>query len=441
LWLLARPSSGRALLSASLLAFTSFFYWYYGFFGVLFGGVMVLVHGWRTLGIRVLVVFVASFSAMIGPWLGLFISRWADIPGTDELAVFPPMQALGDAAALTWPWSVGGGRAEGTAVPLPLLLLGGLGAVGGLLRGAGQRRHNLGLVLAFLLFAGLSVGPAFPGAPYTILYGLAEPLRRYWWPLRHVVLAVPLVGVLAALALTLLRARVSRAWPTRLGVVFPAVLAVGLACATPALLAAQGAPTRVPLTAMRLPPPVYPELATRSPGVLLEPPLSPELSGTQHHLLLQRWHGHALLTGHAPWVERVRPPAWDRFIEENSFLSALQALERGELGDGPLSFDPLDLTSLRQAGLQTVTVNRAALPLKARPLVEAYVVLFDGLFGPAIARAPGIWAWDVDGWDGETSTVVLPSWSWPDALRRGGPEAPLVARRPRSQIFEREPLP
>jgi hypothetical protein len=137
-------------------------------------------------------------------------------------------------------------------------------------------------------------------------------------------------------------------------------------------------------------------------------------------------------------VARVRPAEWDAAVADNTFLSALQALERGELGDAPLRFEPADLAALRDAGLATVTLNRAALPLKAKPLVAAYVALFDTLFGRPIARAPGIWAWDTAAWDGETASVPLPGWTWPEGLPRAGPEAPLVARRPRSRVFERE---
>lgn len=298
------------------------------------------------------------------------------------------------------------------------------------------RRRTIGLAFALLLFVVLSLGPAFPGAPYTVLYGLASPLRRFWWPLRHVVLAVPLLGVFAALALTAIRQRVAARAP-RVAPVLTALLAGGLAVVMPALLGAQGAPTRAPLTAVRLPPPVYPELAALPPGVLFEPPLTPELSGTQQHLLYQRWHGKTLLTGHAPWVARARPAAWDAVVSGNSFLSALQGLERGQMEGRPFEFAPEDLATLHADGLRYVTVNRAALPLKAKPLVTAYVVLFEGLFGPALAHAPGIWAWDVGAWDGETASVDLPVWTWPPDLPRGGPEAPLVTRRPRSRVFER----
>ena len=439
--LLARPRLWRALVSAALLALTSFFYWYYGLFGVIFGGVVLLSRGREGPGLRPLLTFAAGFVVLIGPWLWLSAAAWSGIPGTDELAAFPPAEAVRDAADLTWPWAATGDRAAGTAVPLPIVVLGGLGlglGLGSRARGSsgGGARPRAGLGVALVLFVLLSLGPAFPGAPYTLLYGLAPPLRRFWWPLRHVVLAVPLLGVFAALALTALRDRWGRRSP-RAAPLLLGIAALGLALAMPASLDAQGVPTRVPLTAVRLPPPVYPELAARAPGVLFEPPLSPELSGTQQHLLYQRWHGHALLTGHAPWVARVRPAAWDRFVAENSFLAAAQALERGQLGDAPFAFEAADLAALRDGGLRTVTLNRATLPLKAKPLVRAYAALFDALFGAPIARAPGVWAWDVGAWDGHTRVVALPPWRWPADLGRGGPEAPLVARRPRSQVFER----
>ena len=66
-----------------------------------------------------------------------------------------------------------------------------------------------------------------------------------------------------------------------------------------------------------------------SEEVLLAPPLWPGLALAQQHLIDQRYHRKRLLGGHALWVDRLRPPAWDAFVAGNSFLAALQGLEQG----------------------------------------------------------------------------------------------------------------
>lgn len=436
-WLgfLRRPSHPFAVLAALLLAITSFFYWYYGLFGVLAGAALALPHlrrlPWRPIG-----TFAIGFLLLIGPWLALFVQHWASIPGTAEVDAFPHPESALDAAQLEWPWTVDAGRHSGMAMPLPALIAGSIGAVVCTVRLAQpkRRRMALGLLLAATLLALLSLGPAFPGAPYTVVYGLAAPLRRFWWPIRHVVVVTALWGVFGAIALTVLRDALS----SRGGPLVSAALALLVAATHPALLHDQGAPARIPLTPVALPPPVYPELSALPDGVLVEPPLAPEMAGTQQHLVHQRYHGKPLLSGHALWVDRVRPDDWDAFVAGNSFLAEMQRLERGEV-DGTFRFDPADLETLRGDGVRWFTLNRAALPLRAKPLVTAYDALFDALFGEPVARGKGLAAWDAANWDGETAEVVVPEWRWPAGLPRGGPTRPLIAKRPRSRVFDRAP--
>ncbi len=429
--LLDKPTHARALLAAAMLAVTSFFYWYYGLFGVMAGAALALPR-LRGLAWRPLATFAASFLLLIGPWLAMFLAHWADIPGTAEVDLFPHPEAIFDAAQVQLPWTVGAGRHAGMALPAPATLLGLLGLLVTALHA--RDRPALGLLLATGLFALLALGPAFPGAPYTLVYGLAAPLRRFWWPIRHVVVVNALWGVFGALALTAVRARL----PRRSAAPLVAAVALLAGGTTPLQLRHQGAPARIPLTPVALPPPMYPELAALPDGVLVEPPLSPQLAGTQQHLVLQRYHGKRLLAGHALWVDRVRPDAWDAFVAGNSFLSEMQRLERGEV-DGTFRFEPADLAALRADGVRWFTLNRAALPLRARPVVAAYTAVFDALFGQPVARGTGMAAWDAANWDGRTAAVPVPAWTWPPGMPRGGPTRPLVAKRPKSRIFDVAP--
>jgi hypothetical protein len=433
-WLvfLRHPTTKAALAAAALLALTSFFYWYYGLFGVIAGTVLLAFRGRAAPGLRALATFAVSFVVLIGPWLWIFASHWAEIPGTDEVAAFPHPESELDAAQLVAPWTVGQGRHAGMALPWSVV---GLGAVGGVFA---ARARRWGLLAVTVTFAMLALGPAFSGAPFTVLYGIAAPLKRFWWPIRHVVVVVAMWGVLGALALSALRVAAEGRLPglnARWLPVGTAVTAALFAVTTPMLLDQAQAPVRVPLTPMDLPPGMASKLGALPAGVLVEPPLAPEAAGSQQHLILQRWHGKPLLSGHALWVERVRPPAWDAFVQGNSFLAEMQRLERGELGT-EFTFEAHDLQVLREQGVRWFAVDRAAFPLRAKGLVAAYMDLFESLFGLPVARGKGMAAWDAAGWDGATATVTIPVWEWPAELGRGGPTLPLVARRPRNRVFE-----
>jgi hypothetical protein len=58
-------------------------------------------------------------------------------------------------------------------------------------------------------------------------------------------------------------------------------------------------------------------LAALPEGVVLTPPIAPQAAGSQWALMAQRAHRHPLLVGHAPWVDRVRPAAWDAAVAED----------------------------------------------------------------------------------------------------------------------------
>jgi len=428
-WLgfLAQPDRRRALGAAALLAATSFFYWYYGLFGVLAGGVLLVVRGRGAPPVRLLATFAGTFLLLIGPWAVLFIQPWSSIPGTgDELMVFPHPEALRDATLPVLPFRVGEGRLAGHAMVAPLWLLGLAGAALSMRRALRGDRLALGLLLCWLVFAALALGPAFTRAPYTVLYGLAAPLRRFWWPVRHLAVAVPLWGVFAALALSATPVR------GRWRALIP-LTALGVAASIGPLLRSQGAPAVAHLTTVSLPHRGLSALAKLPDGVLLEPPLSPEAASAQHHLALQILHGKTLLTGHAMWVRRVRPPAWDRFVAANSLLDGLQSIERGR-GADRLVFDPADLAALEQQGVRWVSLNRALFTLNLRDLVHTYRRLFDALFGSPVIRDTGMWVWDVSNWTGRSDVLVGP-FTWPPGLPQGGPDRPVQGRRPKSAIF------
>lgn len=435
--LLEKPGAGRALLAAALLAAASFFYWYYGFFGVLAGAVLALVRAiherrfqpglpWRTFA-----TFCAAYLAMIGPWAVVFLRAWSEIPGTDEATAFPHPEAINNMSPPAWPFLIREGFGLEAAMALPLFAAGGLGlglVVLGWHRGEGPWRGPAarGLLAVGLLFYGLMLGPFAAWAPYELLYRWAEPLRRFWWPMRHVVVWQSALAALGAVGLSWLVARLRR---PRLELVLVAVLI----WATPWALVHQRARANVTISAVKLPPRVYPSIADRPGEVLLEPPLTAQTASTQQQLIYQHWHGKTLLAGHAMWVDRVRPDAWDTFMRENSFLSQLQSLERGELR-GIFQFEAAHLQALLDADVRWISLNRELFPLALRELVEVYEVLFDALFGFPVDQAPGHRIWDGRQWSGQTE-VDIPTFTWPADVVPGGPSQPILGRRPQSSVF------
>ena len=417
--LLDAPSRGRALLCGALTAAAGFFYWYHALFVCIADGLLLAVavlHG-RRLGWRALLLAAASALLLIAPWAVVFGAAWSQIPGTAE--AFPSVHSAQRSAPLLPRLLIPDGPHSALAVSAPLWLLG----VAGLW--VGRRSWAVqGLALCAAAFGLLSLGPTIPASPYTALYGLAAPLRRFWWPLRHVVVVNAAWGALAALGLSALTSRAGR-WAPALGLL--AVLAGPLG------LAARGIPTQPRFSALSLPPPVYPALADLPDGVLIEPPVWPGLASAQQHLIYQRIHRKTLLTGHALWVARLRPDAWDQFVAQSSFLQALQRLEAGELGER-FTFDPADLVSLQQDGVRWFSVNRELFPLRFQDRVAQYHVIGNALFGDPVLHSAEIRVWDIAAWDGTASVAVEPL-SWPEGVYPGGPDISISGRRPASVSF------
>ncbi|MFN7147267.1 MAG: hypothetical protein ACK4YP_26100, partial [Myxococcota bacterium] len=206
-WLrfLRRPTVLGALGAAALLALASLFYWYYGLFGVLAGAILLLAHAPRDdrPPLRALVVFSVAYLAAIAPLLWVFLRYWSSIPGTGE-DVFPHPESVGDSTWPGIPFLVAGGRHAGRALPFTTCALAGVAVIAALRRPADpdalrRRRVTFALTAVAVVFAALMAGSLIPHGPYEWLYGLAGPLRRFWWPYRHVVVVNLALVTLAAL--------------------------------------------------------------------------------------------------------------------------------------------------------------------------------------------------------------------------------------------------
>jgi hypothetical protein len=395
---------GRGLRSAGLLALASVQYWYYGFFGVMAGAIVL---GWRRPRPGELAGFAVLFACLVAPVAAIYAQGWTAIPGTGE-ALFPHPEAVGDSALPAVPFLVRGGRFAGQALPFSTVVF----AVAALALARDRLTWVLAAVAAW--FAALAAGAAVESGPFCWVYGLAAPLRRFWWPYRHVV--VENLALVALAAVGTERLARGRAW-----------VGIAVAISIPMQLELQGPPWRPPWTAYRGPSLLYAAVRAQPGALLLEPPIASQVASSQALLLYQPEHGKTLIAGHGAWVDRVRPRAWDAFIAGNTFLSMCQALERGEL-DGSFAFRAADLRALVDHGLGTVAVNPEYFPARIPGLVVAYEAVLDALFGAPFVEERGARAWSTRAWTG-ADHVAFPPFSWPADLAPGGPTLAIQSPR------------
>lgn len=413
----AKPGVGAA--AGLLLAASGLLYWYHAWFFVLAAAPMAVGLGLGRRHARGLAWMALCAGGPLLPWLVVFVARWDEVPGVTEAVVtglspvggaaldprareaIPGLRALivavggpAGAAALAWPALF--------AAPLALPLL---------LRPGPRRRGVVVLVAILVGFFALALGDRGPGSPFRWIYDAAAPLRRFWWPMRHLVLVHLSLAGLGALTLDALGQTRPR---LALG-----LLIIGLGAWLPAAHL-QGAPAAVTVRPLSWPRAAWVALAALPEGVVLTPPIAPQAAGSQWPLMAQRAHRHPLLVGHAPWVDRVRPAAWDAAVAEDPALSALAALERGT----PIALEGAALRALEGRGLRWLALDRSAFVVDLQPVVQAYDAIFDELCGQPVYRDKGVQIWDLSAC---SSTAVARAHApWPAGLAPGGPERPVV---------------
>jgi hypothetical protein len=404
--LLDAPSAKRGLWAGLLYGAAAFTYWYYGLWAALVGGVLFLLSPrWRALR-----VFVPVALATTLPFLTLFLLHWSAIPGTVE-AAFPHPLALRSSLWPGWPLINGTGPAPALALPLLLLGLAGWGWLRAMPEPGVARRRWMGLAVLACVFYLLSLGPELQSpagvgtgvpAPYLLAYGGVGMLQRFWWPYRHAVMVTLLLLPFAAAGFDAVAQRLQARWRLALWLLLPA-----LALLLPLELRLRGTGVAVQSSYWETPEP-YAALADMEGEALVELPLAPALAQNQQTLSYQWVHGKRLLNGHAMWVDRVRPDAWDAFVADNSLLAGLQAYELG-LAGSELHIEPADIGALEDQGLRYVVVNAEYLPGKLIGLVPRYERLLGALFGePVLSWHGALMAWDLQAYTGATTVAVSP---------------------------------
>jgi len=399
--LLDRPTVRMGVLAGVLYAVGAFLYWYYGLWAAGVAAVFLLFR--RPTSWIPVAACAAVATALTLPPLALFLKNWALIPGT-AAEVFPHPLAMTSGLPATFVfWGSGAERGE---VTLSLIAV-GLAGWGLYKGGLDWRAKALGVagIAFFLLALGPELlapsgeGTGVPG-PFRLAYGSVGVLQRYWWPYRHVVV----VGFAVA-------AFASRALPEKLP------LALGLVVLLPIDLIARDGTASAP-SAWWEPPEAYLAMAEAPGEAVLELPIAPQVVSAQQTLTYQMVHQKKLVNGHAMWVDRVRPDAWDDWVADNSFLTVLGAYERGELMTAPFAFRPEHVVALRSAGVRYIVVNAEYFPRALYGLVERYPVIFEPLFGePVYTFRDHLWVWDLERYTHVGLVEDVPAFGLPEDYR------------------------
>jgi len=395
------------------------FYFYYAFFLVIIGGVILLVDRfqkksppkafWAAIGIAFVLLL---------PLFWTFFSNWALIPGSDE-TVFPhPESRYHSASFRPLDLLAGEARFVALAQSLPILLLLGYGFIA---RHRKKQQTETWMFFGIGLMAWwLSIGPE--GGLYTVIYGVHPFLERFWWPYRHGIILTTFWAVLAA-------KNMPPVWENK---VWPVLLIV---CLVPLSFHMQGVSIQAKTSRISEAPAFYTNLAKREGSMILQTPLNPKLGAIQTPLIYQLYHQKRMLNGHAPWVERVRPPKWDAMLQSNSFLSALVNYEAG-IASGQVNFDPAHLEELKKKGLRYLIVDQEFYLLSLRKLTQNTRKAIERLFGPPLKNMGGkrVWAFDIHNWSGD-NYWVFDEWTWPHQLKTPPTGQALQGRRHPSTLF------
>ena len=390
------------------IGLTGFFYWYYAYFFVVSAAVCVgcallfrLKLQWKQISQAALVSWIT-----IAPLAFIYWKNWSLVPGVNEV-VFPSPDAFADAMTLSGSWLVPFGRTAGAVQSIPTLLLTVAGCAQIRKFDLNQRWGVFSALLLCLVFGLLAFGPKTP--LFELFYGWADPLRRFWWPSRHLVIWTVGFSILSGFGAQTLLERVSKRvrGPT----------SVGLALLIPLSFWLQGAqPFHANHTPIEYPVEEYAPIAALNGDAIIMHPINPKVANTQLPLLLQLTHRKRLLTGHGMWVDRVRPQAWDQFIEGNTFLSSLSKYEVGETTE--LTVSEKDIRALEVQGLDLIVLDAKLFPRPLMGLVPNLAKVYTTLFGQPTHRGEQLRVWSTANWTG-TTQIELPTWILPPNLTLG----------------------
>ena len=392
-----------SILVGILVGLTGIFYWYYAFFFVLSAIIVVSITLlykrlvlWKNMGVA------ATMSLLtIAPIALIFWSHWNLIPGVDEVQ-FPSPDASTDALNIGGEFFSPHGKTAGVVLSIPTVVL----SLYSMFRWRVLELKSrwflvIGLSISFF-FLTLSLGPKTP--LFEWVYGLATPLRRFWWPSRHLLMWNIGMAIIATVGLK----RVKRErW----------VASICTALVPISLWIQGDRPFHAAHTPLQFPIAEYEDVKKLSGSVIWSPPINPKVYNTQLPLLFQMVHKKKLLTGHALWVDRVRPAEWDEQIANHRLLSCLQRYELGGI-DQICEFEAQSIIDLQSMGIDLVVLDSTVFPRNLMGLVPKLASVYEELFGSAIYRGDGIRVWSTANWTG-VEKIRLPDWKLPKGTNLG----------------------
>ncbi len=406
---------GWATLCGVTVGLTGIFYWYYAYFFVLaalvYSGVAVLLKPDTISKPRLLNIGLAMLTSwvVIAPVAWVYWQHWGLVPGVEEVK-FPSADAFSDALTWSGSWLVPYGRTAGAVQSIPTLALAIFGCVSVIRhRNSPTTRFALLSTVSLCgLFGLLAFGPKTP--LFEWVYGWSVPVRRFWWPSRHLLLWTVGWGVLAGLGGRALLSTLSMRWRP--------LAAIVLALSVPGSLWVQGdRPFHANHTPIEHPVSAYQPLTTLEGEGLWMHPLNPAVANTQLPLLLQLTHGKKLLNGHGMWVDRVRPTEWDEFVDGNALLKGLSEYELGAQNP-TLNISASDIDQLVQTELELIVLDSKLIPRPLMGLVPNLAKIYGQLFGEPVLRGEQLRVWSVANWTGVT-VIALPSWTLPSGMDLG----------------------
>ena len=406
---------GWAIVCGVMVGLTGIFYWYYAYFFVLaaivYTAVAMVLKPNTISRSRMFNIGLAMFVSwiVIAPIAWVYWQNWGLIPGVEETA-FPSADAFADALTLSGSWLEPYGRTAGAVQSIPTFVLAILGGVS-VLRNRGSFFTHFALLSSVLLcglFGVLAFGPKTP--LFELIYGWSTPVRRFWWPSRHLLIWTVGWGVLAGVGGRALIQNLSLRWRPFATIV--------LALSIPCSLWIQGdRPFHANHTPIEHPVSAYQSVADLEGDGLWMHPLNPAVANTQLPLLLQLTHGKKLLNGHGMWVDRVRPTEWDKFVADNALLHGLSDYELGSQGQ-TLNISASDIDQLLETELDLIVLDSKLIPRPLMGLVPNLAKIYGQLFGSPVLKGDQLRVWSTTNWTGVTE-VSLPNWTLPHGIDLG----------------------
>lgn len=410
LWLFREPkSSWKSILTCSIFSgMTAIFYWYYGFFFLLFACVVVGVAliTRQKLPLKGIIISAAWAMGIALPVFWIYMINWHLIPGTGE-AEFPAPEAILTSLSPSWVIFHKYGKSAVVTQSLVALFFAGRAFWKMSDDRERQREGLLGIVL-ILLFGLLAGGTNTP--VFGWIYGSIESLQRFWWPSRHIIGVVVGVAILASVGL--------REWGKEFSEIKQCKWSIGLAILIPLSLYLQGdRPFQAHHSPVKFPPEVYLELAELEHDGIVQPPMNPVVCRTQAPLLFQMIHRKRMLNGHAQWVDRVRPKGWDEKIKGNQLLGSFWKFEAAEFS-GKVNIREQDINELKELGVRYWVIDRELFSSDLTIIFQTYHRVSRQLFGKAIIKKEGVWVYDLENFKGEQE-IEFKEWTWPNDVVRG----------------------